>query len=601
MGKITRIAGPVGAAQLEDARLYDVVDFGDQRLIGEVIRLSAGIATVQVYEDTSGVRVGEPVRSTGMPLVAWLGPGLLGQTYDGLQRPLRVIADETGDFIQRGVQASPLSTDRLWAFTPCVKTGSLVGQGDVLGTVPETPFIQHRVMIPPGLSGEVVSIEQGDFTIEDVIAVIKDSTGKRHEIQLAQRWPVRRARPVLSRLDLDEPLITGTRILDAFFPVAKGGAAVVPGGFGTGKTVLEQSLARWADIDIVVYVGCGERGNEMADVLDEFPELIDPRTDLPLMSRTVLIANTSNMPVAAREASIYTGITIAEYYRDMGYGVLLLADSTSRWGEALREIGARLEEIPGEEGYPAYLAARLSEFYERSGRVICLGGPLEPGSNGTQPSRIGSITVAGAVSPPGGDFSEPITQSSMRVAGTFWALDYSLSRRRHFPAISWAQSYTLYNLKHWYAEEVAADWNDLVLEATVLLQRADELEELIQLVGPEALSEGERLVLMAARMIREDFLQQSAVDPVDRFCPLPKTYWMLKVIAEFYHASTAALEAGMPLADITSQPEVSEIARMKELPVDTAADEIQQLITRIQANWSTQRGGRRSAAHHPAT
>ena len=582
VGRVVRIAGPVvGAAGLSNVRLYDVVQVGDLGLVGEVIRLSGDMAIIQVYEDTSGVRINEPVYSTGAPLVAHLGPGLLGCVYDGLQRPLKAIAGLSGDFIQRGVQASPLPEDRLWSFTPRVQDETLVEPGDILGVVPESRTIEHRILVPPGRGGRVVTIKQGDFHASDVVATI-ESTGDHRvellEITLTQRWPVRQPRPIITRQPPQAPLITGTRVIDVFFPVAKGGSAIIPGGFGTGKTVVEHSLARWSDADVVVYVGCGERGNEMTDVLEEFPILEDPRTGAPLMERTVLIANTSNMPVAAREASIYTGITIAEYYRDMGYDVLLLADSTSRWGEALREISGRLEEMPGEEGYPAYLAARLAEFYERSGKAICLGGGGQP--------RTGSVTVVGAVSPPGGDFSEPMTQNSMRVVGTFWALDYSLSRARHFPAIHWIPSYSLYNLDDWYLSEVSDEWLELTTQASALLQREVELLEIVQLVGPDALAEVERGVLAAARMLREDFLQQSAFHEIDRYCPIEKAYWMLKTILDFHSMSQTAIQAGVPLDKISAFPVVVEIGRMKEFHPEKAEAEIRALQDRVRYSFA---------------
>jgi len=586
IGKVIRIAGPVvRVVGLENIRLYDVVRVGELGLIGEVIRLAEGVTTIQVYEDTSGIRVGEPVQSTGLPLVVELGPGLLGQVYDGLQRPLEILAEAGGEFIQRGVQAPPLPENIRWRFTPRVSVGDMVAPGDILGVVPESRTIEHRIMVPPRQRGRVVSIRAGEFTVNETVAVI-GSEGEagvsNREITLVQRWPVRQPRPCQTRLAPREPLLTGTRIIDAFFPVARGGSAIIPGGFGTGKTVTEHSLARWANADVVVYVGCGERGNEMTEVLEEFPKLEDPRTGAPLMERTVLIANTSNMPVAAREASIYTGITIAEYYRDMGYDALLLADSTSRWGEALREISGRLEEMPGEEGYPAYLAARLAEFYERSGRVICLGNHGNSGAH----SRMGSVSVVGAVSPPGGDFSEPVTQNSMRVASTFWALDYDLSRRRHFPAINWTSSYSLYNFRDWFEREVAADWDELAREAMALLQREVELLEIVQLVGPDALAEPERAVLAIARMLREDFLQQSAYREVDRYCPIHKAYWMLKSIMDFYHRTQAALEAKIPLERVTALPVVSDIARMKEFQVENAEKEIKSIMDRVQFSFA---------------
>jgi V/A-type H+-transporting ATPase subunit A len=499
------------------------------------------------------------------------------------------LAEATGNFLERGVAASPLPVEKRWAFTARVKAGQRVGPGDVLGIVPESRTVEHRVLVPPDVRGRVVAVYEGEVTVQEPVIVLdlegNGHTGRR-ELTLVQKWPVRKPRPYQAKLDPDQPLITGTRIIDTFFPVAKGGAAVIPGGFGTGKTVTEHSLARWAEADVVVYVGCGERGNEMTEVLEEFPLLEDPRSGAPLMERTILIANTSNMPVAAREASIYTGVTLAEYYRDMGYDVVLLADSTSRWGEALREISGRLEEMPGEEGYPAYLAARLSEFYERSGRVTCLGGQGDGGREAQPPARTGSVTVVGAVSPPGGDFSEPMTQNSLRVAGTFWALDYDLSRRRHFPSINWTRSYTLYNLREWYAGAVEPAWNDLTREAMALLQQEVELLEIVQLVGPDALAEAQREVLAVARMLREDFLQQSAYHEIDRFCPLPKAYRMLRAILEFHRRAAAAVEAGLPLERITALPTVAEIARMKELPVEEAEENLKALPARIESEFA---------------
>lgn len=582
-GIVTRVAGPVVEVRgLLGVRLYEMVRVGELGLIGEVIQLNNESITVQVYEDTSGIRVGEPVCPSGMPLVVHLGPGLLGNVYDGLQRPLETLADLTGDFIRRGISAPPLSLDVLWHFIPKVNVGTIVGEGDILGVVLESRKVEHRILLPPGKSGRVVDILEGEFKVNEVIARLETSIDHQvaaYEITLDQIWPVRQPRPHRTRLMPTEPLITGTRIIDSLFPVAKGGSAIIPGGFGTGKTVTEQSLARWADADVVVYVGCGERGNEMTEVLEEFPQLEDPRTGAPLMDRTVLIANTSNMPVAAREASIYTGITIAEYYRDMGYDVLFLADSTSRWGEALREISGRLEEMPGEEGYPAYLAARLAEFYERSGRVLCLGN----GMNGEQ--RTGSVTIIGAVSPPGGDFSEPMTQNSMRVAGTFWALDYDLSRRRHFPSINWTRSYTLYDLREWFSKNVAPDFVDMVHEAMALLQREVELLQIVQLVGPDALAEVERAELRVARILREDFLQQSSYHPIDRYCPLEKSYWMLKVIIEFYRRTRAALESKVSLERIINLPVLEEIARLKEVPADQAEPAMKRCLESVQLSF----------------
>lgn len=591
-GRITRIAGPVVAAShLKDIRLSDVVRVGHLGLTGEVIRVDgdsrAGdevTATIQVYEETTGVGIGDPVRKTGLPLVVHLGPGLLGSVYDGLQRPLEILADRGGAFIQRGAEASPLPLDKVWSFKPSVTEGELVRAGDVLGIVQETENLEHRIMVPPEQGGHVATVRSGEVRADEVVVTIDAQSnhgGKQHEISLVQRWPMRQPRPVRTWLDPREPLISGTRIIDALFPIAKGGSAIIPGGFGTGKTVMEHSLARWCDADVVVYVGCGERGNEMTSVLEEFPELEDPRTGAPLMERTVLIANTSNMPVAAREASIYTGITIAEYYRDMGYNVLLLADSTSRWGEALREISGRLEEMPGEEGYPAYLAARLAEFYERSGRAVCLG------TNDTSSSeyRVGSVTIVGAVSPPGGDFSEPMTQNSMRVTGVFWALDYDLSRRRHFPSINWIRSYSLYDFDEWYRNQVANDFAELKGEAMTLLQRERELQEIVQLVGPDALPERERAELAVARLLREDFLQQSAFHEVDRYCPIEKAYWMLKTIMIFHRKAMAAIDAGVPLERISGLSVVEELARLKETAVAQAVEQAKAVLEKVDASF----------------
>jgi V/A-type H+-transporting ATPase subunit A len=580
-GKVVRIAGPVvRAVGLQGISLYDVVRVGELGLIGEVIRLSGDETTVQVYEDTSGLHIGESVSTTGAPLVVELGPGLLGQVYDGLQRPLGILAESGAEFIHRGEQATALPAEKRWQFTPRVSIGDWVQAGDILGVIPESHAIEHRVMVPPHQRGRVLQISAGEFRVGDTVAVIAGENGrsaKPQAITLSQRWPVRQPRPCQAHLAPNEPLLTGTRIIDTFFPVARGGSAIIPGGFGTGKTVTEQSLARWANADVVVYVGCGERGNEMTEVLEEFPKLEDPRTGAPLMERTVLIANTSNMPVAAREASIYTGITIAEYYRDMGYDVLLLADSTSRWGEALREISGRLEEMPGEEGYPAYLASRLAEFYERSGRVICTGHESASDAAG----RAGSVSIVGAVSPPGGDFSEPVTQNSMRVASTFWGLDYDLSRRRHFPAINWTSSYSLYDFRDWFEREVGADWDELAHEAMALLQREVELLEIVQLVGSDALAEPERAVLAIARMLREDFLQQSAYGEADRYCPIHKAYWMLKTIMDFCHRAQAALEAKVPLERVMALPVIPDIARMKEIPAESAERGIRTIMDRV--------------------
>lgn len=570
IGRIIHISGPVvGAIGLENVRLSDVVLVGEKHLIGEVIRLSGERVTVQVYEDTSGVRIGEPIQATGASLAVTLGPGLLGQAYDGLQRPLQQLAQLTGDYIERGMSAPALPEDQSWTFVPQVSEGDMVTPGTVLGSVQETAVLEHFIMVAPDVYGRVTQIQGGEHTVNETIAVIENDDDT-HTVKMAQKWPTRIPRPFDKKLVPFEPIITGTRVIDTFFPVVKGGAAIIPGGFGTGKTVVQHTLARWSDVDVVVYVGCGERGNEMTEVLDEFPQLDDPRTGEPLMRRTVLIANTSDMPVAAREASVYTGITIAEYYRDMGLDVLMLADSTSRWGEALREISGRLEEMPGEEGYPAYLGARLSEFYERAGQVI----PLS--QNGK-----GSVTLVGAISPPGGDFSEPMTQHSMRVAGTFWALDYDLSRRRHFPAISWIDSYSFYNVE----KAVSQAWVDLTGQALALLQQEAELQEIVQLVGQDALSESDRLILFVARMLREDFLQQSAFDDVDQFSPLPKTQLMLKLIMRFQERAQHLLADGISLQAITSHPIANEIARMKMIPTADSEPRLTALHDEIANAW----------------
>ncbi len=578
-GRINRIAGPVvGATGLAEIRLHDMVMVGDQHLVGEVIRLNANQITIQVYEETSGLRMGEPIFDTGEPLVANLGPGLMGQIFDGLQRPLTELAEEEGSFLRKGVSKSSLNEDKKWDFTPVVKEGDYVSRGMLLGTMPETKSIQHRMLVPPNVSGQIVDIKSGEVTIKDTLAVIKDDQSKEHQIPMVQSWPIRTARPYRTRLDMNEPLITGKRVIDMLFPLPKGGSAIIPGGFGTGKTVIQQSLARWSNVDIVVYVGCGERGNEMAEVLNELPELEDRASGVPLINRTVLIANTSNMPVAAREASIYMGITIAEYYRDMGYDVMMLADSTSRWAEALREVSSRLEEIPGEGGYPAYLASRLAEFYERAGHISCLGSsPDKPDAD----NYDGSISLVGAVSPPGGDFSEPVTQSSMRIAGVFWALDYELSRRRHFPAINWTTSYSQVDLSSWYIEEVADDFEIIKQEAKNILGREHELQQVVQLIGEDALSDQEREILMVARIIREDFLQQSGIHVLDAFCPLEKTYWMLKVILHFHEEAQEAVNQGIELDDLENAVVLQRIARMKELPFDRAVSRLQALIDEI--------------------
>ena len=579
MGSVARVSGPVVVGVgLERAKMYDVVKVGELGLLGEVIRLEGDRATIQVYEETSGLRIGEEIECTEAPLQVELGPGLLGSIFDGVERPLPYLVETRGDYIPRGVTASALDRERRWAFRPTVSTGAMVGPGDVLGEVSETEFIVHRVLVPPGISGRVVEIRPGDFAVDDVIGVIEvvppdGLPDNRYECRLSQWWPVRRARPYRRKLDPNLPLLTGQRVIDTMYPVAKGGVAIIPGGFGTGKTVLQQTLAKWADADIVVYIACGERGNEVTEVLKTFPELLDQRTGRPLIERTVMIANTSNMPVAAREASIYTGITIAEYYRDMGYDVAVMADSTSRWGEALREVSGRLEEMPGEEGYPAYLATRLADFYERAGRTVCLGSD----------ERVGSVTVIGAVSPPGGDFSEPVTQHSLRITGTFWALDTDLAHRRHFPAISWTRSYSLYlpMVSDWYRDNVAAGWREARDRAMDLLQREIELQEIVQIVGPDALPEREKVVLEVGRILREDFLQQFAFDPIDGYCSLEKQYAMLVAVLKLHEALAEAIQRGVSLASTVELPEIAELARMKELRSEEAGPRIADLTQRL--------------------
>ena len=548
-GEIYRISGPVVTIQGINTRMYDVVKIGHERLMGEVIGIEGDRSIVQVYEETAGVRPGEPVENTGMPLSVQLGPGLLKSIYDGIQRPLPLLRDKMGDFIERGVMADGLDQEKLWEFKSTAKAGDAVSGGDVIGTVQETINVEHRIMVPPNVSGTIDEIKDGKFKVVDTICTLTDGT----ELQMMQKWPVRMPRPVSKKLTPDTPLITGQRILDGLFPVAKGGTAAIPGPFGSGKTVTQQQLAKWSDTEIVVYIGCGERGNEMADVLTEFPELEDPKTGRPLMERTVLIANTSNMPVAAREASVYTGITIAEYYRDMGFDVSLMADSTSRWAEAMREISSRLEEMPGEEGYPAYLSARLSEFYERAGRVESLAG------------LNGSITIIGAVSPPGGDFSEPVTQNTLRIVKVFWALDAKLAQRRHFPSINWLSSYSLYTkgLADWYNDNVSPEWVKLRDNAMDLLQQESELQEIVQLVGSDALPPDQQLTLEITRMIREIFLQQNAFHPVDTFCPMDRQYKLLDTIQKFADKANAALESGVTMQDIVKLESKDELGKVR--------------------------------------
>jgi len=555
-GRVIRISGPVIEADgMRGAKMYNVVRVGKENLIGEIIRLNEDNAIIQVYEDTSGLKPGEKVISTGMPLSVELGPGLLTNIYDGIQRPLPDIMKKTGNFISRGVEAFALDRKKKWHFKPTVKAGDKISTCDVIAEVKETSIVTHKIIVPLNIKGKIITIEkEGDYTVEDDIAVVSTDNGDVN-LQMMQRWPIRKPRPVVKKYDPTLPLITGQRVIDTFFPIAKGGTAAIPGGFGTGKTVMLHQLAKWSDAEVIVYVGCGERGNEMTDVLREFPELEDPKTGEPLMNRTVLIANTSNMPVAARDASVYTGITIAEYYRDMGYNVALMADSTSRLAEAMREISGRLEEMPGEEGYPAYLASRLAEFYERAGRVKLLGSK----------DREGSVSVIGAVSPPGGDFSEPVAQNTLRIVKVFWALDSDLADRRHFPSINWLKSYSLYleGTKSWWQEEIGKEWLKLRNKAMVLLQKESELQEIVKLVGPDALPPRERAIMESARMIREDFLQQSAYHETDTFCSGEKQYEMLRIMIKFSDEIQKALSKNVHMDDIFAMKTREHIARMK--------------------------------------
>lgn len=572
-GTIYSVNGPVVVARdLEGAKMYDLVKVGNQRLVGEIIGIHEDQVTIQVYEETGGVQPGEPVESTFEPLSVELGPGLAVQIFDGTQRPLEVIRGQKGDFITRGVELPALDRSKKWDFEPRAKAGEEVESGDILGEVKESTTIAHKIMVPPGLSGKVQDIKSGSFTVEEVVATIENQSGEEVNITLMQRWPVRTPRPYKSKLSPNVPLITGQRVIDTFFPIAKGGVACIPGPFGSGKTVVQHQLAKWSDADVIVFIGCGERGNEMTDVLMEFPELIDPYTGEPLMNRTVLIANTSNMPVAAREASVYTGITIAEYYRDMGYNVALMADSTSRWAEAMREISGRLEEMPGDEGFPAYLGSRIASFYERAGRVTCLG----------REGRSGSVSVIGAVSPPGGDLSEPVTQNTLRVVQVFWGLEDRLAYERHFPAINWLESYSLYlqQLEGYWKQEVADDFAELRTLAMRLLQQESELEEVVRLVGVESLSFRERFVLEVARSIREDFLQQNAFQEVDTFTSFKKQYLMLKLILTFYQEGMKGLERGLSLRDIMAIPARERIGRAKYIP-EEEINQLEELIGEI--------------------
>lgn len=571
-GWLSRIMGPlVEADGMAGVRMYDVVYVGKEKLMGEVIRINGSKASIQVYEDTTGLRPGEPVENSGHPLSVELGPGILTSIYDGVQRPLSSLAKQSGDFMGRGLKAKPLDRKKKWSFSPLVNSSDKVSGGDVLGVVPETAVIDHKVMLPPGISGKIGSIESGDFTVDEKIGELEDGT----ELKLMHSWPVKTPRPIRSKMTPTEPLITGQRVIDVFFPIAKGGTAAIPGPFGAGKTVVQHQLAKWTDADVIIYVGCGERGNEMTDVLDEFPNLKDPKSGESLMERTTLIANTSNMPVAAREASVYTGITLAEYYRDMGYNTALMADSTSRWAEAMREISARLEEMPGEEGYPAYLGSKLASFYERAGRVETLSG------------NISSTSIIGAVSPPGGDLSEPVTQNTLRIARVFWSLDARLADRRHFPSINWLRSYSLYkeSLEDWTAQNISKDMASLRDEAMTILQRESELLEIVQLVGADALPDNERVLIETAKMLREDFLQQDAFHEVDNYCPLRKQHLMLKAILSLHNSCLDALERGRGLEEVVETPLREELAKLKYSPHEEVLSGGEKLLKKIEGGF----------------
>ena len=577
-GIIKKVAGPLVIAEgMKECNMYDVVRVGEQHLIGEIIEMHGDKASVQVYEETSGLGPGTPVVTTGMPLSVELGPGLIGSIFDGIQRPLDDIMKAAGNNLRRGVEVPSLKRDKKWEFKASAKNGDKVTGGDVLGTVKETDVVTQKIMVPPNISGKIKSISDGSFKVDEVIAIIDTGSGEK-EITLMQKWPVRIGRPYKEKLSPDMPLVTGQRVIDTLFPIAKGGVASVPGPFGSGKTVVQHQLAKWADADIVVYIGCGERGNEMTDVLNEFPELIDPKTGKSLMERTVLIANTSDMPVAAREASIYTGITIAEYFRDMGFSVALMADSTSRWAEALREMSGRLEEMPGEEGYPAYLGSRLAQFYERAGRVVTLGSD----------DKEGALSVIGAVSPPGGDISEPVSQATLRIVKVFWGLDANLAYKRHFPAINWLTSYSLYidTMEKWFNEHVNGNWMNLRNDIMHLLQEESELDEIVKMVGMDALSPTDRIKLEAARSIREDFLHQNAFHDVDTYTPLKKQYYMIKLIIDFYENSIEALNRGGDVESLVNLPVREQIGRFKYYNEDDIDGEYKKILENLNSEIS---------------
>ena len=575
-GKILKVSGPLVVAEgMRRADMFDVVHVGKDKLIGEIIEMHGDRASVQVYEETAGLGRGDVVTSTGAPLSVELGPGLIGNIYDGIQRPLEKLREMAGSNLTRGIVSPALDREMVWHFDASSQRGARVVGGDILGTVDESEALTHKVMVPPGISGTLLSIRSGDYRVTDKIGVVEDANGNTHELTLMQKWPVRVARPHAGKLPPTEPMVTGQRSIDSLFPTARGGTACVPGPFGSGKTVVQHQLAKWSNVDLVVYIGCGERGNEMTDVLREFPELRDPRTGRTLMERTVLIANTSDMPVAAREASIYTGITIAEYYRDMGYTVAVIADSTSRWAEALREMSGRLEEMPGEEGYPAYLTSRLAQFYERAGKVTCLG------SDG----REGALSAIGAVSPAGGDISEPVTQATLRIVKVFWGLDSSLAYRRHFPAINWLNSYSLYRerLTGWFADNVSRDWMPLTQRCLKTLQNEAELNEIVQLIGADALSPADRLTLEVARSLREDFLQQDAMSDNDSYSPLEKQCRLLRLIFSFEDKSRRALERGASIDEIADLPVRERIGRAKALPNDSYAPEFEKIEAELES------------------
>ncbi len=577
-GKIVKVSGPLVVADgMQGVEMYEVVRVGEEKLIGEVIELRGETASIQVYEVTEGLGPGDPVYPTGSPLVVELGPGLLGSIYDGIQRPLDVIQQQLGAFLNRGAKADGIPRGKKWTFTPKAEPGTEVEAGDVLGEVQETEIILHHIMVPYGVSGTLVKIQEGEFTVDECIAEVKTEDGEKVDVTMLSKWEVRKERPYKKKLPPDRPLTTGQRNVDTFAPIAKGGTACLPGPFGSGKTVVQHQFARWSDAKIVIYIGCGERGNEMTDVLEEFPELIDPQSGRPMMERTVLIANTSNMPVAAREASVYTGITIAEYYRDMGYDVALMADSTSRWAEAMREISGRLEEMPGEEGYPAYLASRLASFYERAGRTVCLG----------KEDKEATLTVIGAVSPPGGDLSEPVSQNTMRIVKAFWGLDANLAYQRHFPAINWLISYSLYTgqVREFIENQINGNWFERRNEAMKLLNENEELQEIVSLVGAEALTPDQQLTLRMARALIESYLMQDALDEIDTYCPREKQFTMLSLILDFYQGARQRLSAGEELNEILKSEHLEFIGKIRFIPGEEATQQIRDTWIRVQEDW----------------